>query len=382
MSSINGDPLVAGLVPKVKTCQDVNIPRYTLFTLSGGVCVPTSAAAADSTVLGIFGDDHLAGTSPSAPTFSQLGAHYPMLWDGSASAAAGSRVGNSATVNGSCGPSSGNGFGVLLDAAPAAAGVVKVLFVGAGASGGSFTYTGELDSPVVDGATAVANILNSTNAFNTIGDKLLSLRSAGTEAVFVGQPAGLGIWELRSANTNIGLRDINNNGFIVQSDVVYAYAGGVAKYIFSATAFVPFAAYASDAGSTANPFGNVVTRHIAGASAAIPTIVAGAGAGTTPTVAVAAGSTDLAGTITVTTGTLPTGAAVISTITYNTAYTGAAPPRVILVPANAAAAALAGVTQAFVAQSGGSINASFAITAGPTGLAATTAYSWNYMVIQ
>src|SRR5882762_1373543 len=67
-----------------------------------------------------------------------------------------------------------------------------------------------------------------------------------------------------------------------------------------------------------------------------PTIAAGAGAGTTPTIAIVAGSTGQSGQIQLTSGT-PTVAGVIGTITFNAAISPA-PVAVILMPGNAATA--------------------------------------------
>lgn len=116
--------------------------------------------------------------------------------------------------------------------------------------------------------------------------------------------------------------------------------------------------------------------HVVGFSGA-PTIAAGAGAGTTPTVSMASGSTDLAGAVNITTGTLPTGTnAVVATITFNTAYGTA--PFVVIYPANAITATLSGVSMVFAT----STTTTFVITSGTTALTAATAYKWFYHVIQ
>lgn len=114
--------------------------------------------------------------------------------------------------------------------------------------------------------------------------------------------------------------------------------------------------------------------HIVGSSST-PTASAGAGAGTSPGTITVTGS-DLAGNISFTTGTLPTAAAAVLTLTFNTAY-GAA-PHVVLYPANANTALLSGVTMTYVT----STTTTFVINAGSTGLTASTAYSWEYHAIQ
>ena len=109
-----------------------------------------------------------------------------------------------------------------------------------------------------------------------------------------------------------------------------------------------------------------------------PTVTAGSGAGTSPTVSVDANATDIAGTISVTTGTSPTGSnATVVTLNFFSTYLGM--PHVILTPHNAVTAALNGTTQVF---GGGETTAHFTITSGSAALAASTAYQWDYHVIQ
>lgn len=123
--------------------------------------------------------------------------------------------------------------------------------------------------------------------------------------------------------------------------------------------------------------GNAKINHLIGRTSA-PTIAAGAGAGTGPTVSVSR-ATDLAGVINVTTGTLPTLSATVATITFNTAY-GAA-PKVVLTPANSNAALLTGVNMVFV-DDANTTTSLFVITAGTTALTAATTYKFYYQVIQ
>lgn len=122
--------------------------------------------------------------------------------------------------------------------------------------------------------------------------------------------------------------------------------------------------------------GNVSFRHLIGVSTA-PTVVAGAGAGTTPTVIVS-NATDMAGILDVTTGTTPTGSnAVIATVTFNVAY--AAAPNISITPNNANAAGLAAtLTMVYTT----STTTTFVLTSGTTALTAATQYKWFYHVIQ
>lgn len=125
--------------------------------------------------------------------------------------------------------------------------------------------------------------------------------------------------------------------------------------------------------------GTIGSTHLKGVSAA-PTIAAGAGAGTGPTVAMASNSTDLGGVINVTTGTLPTGVnATIATITFNVAYGTA--PFVQISSNNATTALLSGATMVYV-PSASTTTTTFIIVSGTTALTAATVYSWVYHVLQ
>lgn len=137
---------------------------------------------------------------------------------------------------------------------------------------------------------------------------------------------------------------------------------------------------AADLGKSGNGWRSLYTGHLIGNySVAAPTWAAGTGAGTSPTLFNA--GTDLAGTITVVTGTVPTGTnAIIATATFAVAYTSA-PGAVILFPANAATALLSGLTAVYVDQATISTT-SFVIKSGTTGLVAATTYLWYYIVIQ
>lgn len=118
--------------------------------------------------------------------------------------------------------------------------------------------------------------------------------------------------------------------------------------------------------------------HIIGNSGG-PTIAAGAGAGTAPTISGGGNGligTDISGRVTLTTGTIPTAAATIVTITFNRPYGSA--PYVLLYPANAATALLSGVSMVYVT----STTTTFLIVAGTTALTAATQYSWNYQAAQ
>ncbi len=112
---------------------------------------------------------------------------------------------------------------------------------------------------------------------------------------------------------------------------------------------------------------------------AAPVAVVGVGAGTGSPTATCTG-TDVAGIITVLTGSSPTGSnAVIATVTFNTTFASA--PYVIITPASATAAALAIGAYPVVIMSN-TLAASFVLSSGATALTATTTYVWYYHIIQ
>lgn len=120
-------------------------------------------------------------------------------------------------------------------------------------------------------------------------------------------------------------------------------------------------------------------NHLAGTTAA-PTIVAGTGAGTSPTVSVGSGSTDLSGYVNITTGTTCATDATVATITFNAAY-ATAPRCIILTPANKITQNLIKGKECFVDQSG-ITTTTFTITSNTTALTDATAYKFYYTVIQ
>lgn len=105
-----------------------------------------------------------------------------------------------------------------------------------------------------------------------------------------------------------------------------------------------------------------------------PTIVAGTGAGTSPTVSVTTNGKQLQ--VTVTTGTLPTGTnATIATVTLPNAlsYT----PLPVFSSASAATALLNGASMIYMTSTG---TANVTITSGTTALTAATTYVWNIVL--
>ncbi len=108
---------------------------------------------------------------------------------------------------------------------------------------------------------------------------------------------------------------------------------------------------------------------------AAPTFTPGSGAGTTPTISLL-NATDVAGTVSVTMGAAPGGAANVCTINFNKSYT--TPPIVVLTPANAISAQTTSARQTYTTSATGG----FTITFGGSAALAGNVYIWNYIVIE
>jgi hypothetical protein len=87
---------------------------------------------------------------------------------------------------------------------------------------------------------------------------------------------------------------------------------------------------------------------------------------------------DQGGVLSVTTGSSPAANAVVATITFAVAPISSGSFQVFISPGNAAAAALYGPTQVYVATT----SSGFTLNSGPTALPASTPLVWNYQVIQ
>ena len=129
-----------------------------------------------------------------------------------------------------------------------------------------------------------------------------------------------------------------------------------------------------------NTSGAIVTtsdinaKHLKGNSGAL-SIAASTGAGTSPSGLTVTG-TDMSGIVSLTTGSSPSVNSVLATITYNTAYTTA--PIVVITPANAATASLTAGQAVWIDIS----TTGFTINTNATAVVSSTAYKWNYVVIQ
>lgn len=210
-----------------------------------------------------------------------------------------------------------------------------------------FTLTNLYGFSAQDGTKGVGSTITNSHGFNT--------------------------FDLVNGTNNYGYRGQVTSG----TNKYNLYMDGTAQnYLFGKTGI----GAVSDGASALNVTGTVTVTgtekqtHIQGTSSA-PTIAAGAGAGTAPTVSVT--GNDTAMQVTVTTGTLPTGTnAVVATVTYNSTY--ASTPHPIFSVANSNSALL---SAASMVNMDGASTTTFTITAGTTALTAATTYVWNIYTI-
>lgn len=135
------------------------------------------------------------------------------------------------------------------------------------------------------------------------------------------------------------------------------------------------AGYKLDVTGTGRYTSDVTMRHLIGGSST-PTIAAGVGAGTSPTVSLS--GTDMGGAITITTGTSPTAASIIATITFNATYS--ATPKTIIIKAANLNSYNNGVDLVYIDLDSSDITASIFRLRGT--LAASTTYKFFYQIIQ
>ena len=240
--------------------------------------------------------------------------------------------------------------------------------------------------------------VNTSGSYNNaIGTSALNSNTTGSNNIANGYTAlssntsgnyntGIGRNALNANTTGLGNIGIGYNAMSSNTTGNYNIAIGYGANITDGlTNAIAIGQSASNTTSNSIQLGNtnvtlvntsatVSAKHLKGNSGAL-SIAASTGAGTTPT-GVAVTGTDMSGFITLTTGTAPTINAVLATITYNTAYATA--PIVVITPANAATASLIAAQAVWI--NIGTSN--FTINTNATALTASTAYKWNYVVIQ
>ena len=114
---------------------------------------------------------------------------------------------------------------------------------------------------------------------------------------------GSNFWNGASATANVEQSIKFGNGSNPLQEYAFVFGGtpstGTKEYLFDQQVNLP---------------------HLVGSTGA-PTVAAGTGAGTSPSLGVVSGSTDLSGYVTLTTGTTPIAPAAVLTLTFNVAYT-------------------------------------------------------------
>lgn len=233
-------------------------------------------------------------------------------------------------------------------------------------------------------ANTVPLIFDTVNAFSA-GSGMVWFYNAGVQELAVTNGGNLlsvgGVYDTLNA-TQLHLGDIN------ASSVNIGRSTGGAVNI-SAPTLVPNGTVSN--GTAAASWSGTFTKHLAGAGTA-PTIAVGSVTqlGTGPAAAVTVGS-DVAGTVTITTGTTPAAfvantAVIVGTVSFNVTYS-TTPKMVGLDPANAAASAAAsGATGVvFFVDQASTTTGQFVIKAIDSGigtLPASTALQFVYMVVQ
>lgn len=197
-------------------------------------------------------------------------------------------------------------------------------------------------------APATSATLTIANGKTLTANNTLTL--AGTDATTMTFPAtSATIARTDAANTFTGIQSFSSNPVFNTTSVV--------GQIWTAT---------NTSGS-----GNWATTNYANLIVGTPTIVAGTGAGTSPTVSVTSNGRGLQ--VTVTTGTLPTGTnATVATVTLANALTYTPIP--VFSSGSASTSLLNGASMIYMTSSGTS---NVTITSGTTALTAATTYVWN-----
>ena len=234
----------------------------------------------------------------------------------------------------------------------------------------------------------VSSLTSNTTGYYNTGMGFQSLMNSTTGSYNV----GVGMYALRTLGTGTGNVGIGYHTMSSNSSGSYNVAiGYTANIADGVTNAVAIGNGASNSTSNSIVLGNTnVTRvstsgaivttndinakHIKGNSGAL-SIAASTGAGTSPS-AVSVTGTDISGVVALTTGTSPSINAVLATITYNTAFSTA--PVVVITPANAATASLATTQAVWV----NITTTGFTINTNATAVVSSTAYKWNYVVIQ
>ena len=250
-----------------------------------------------------------------------------------------------------------------------------------------------LTSGIADSGTNYGVRTNTTNAMTTTRG-YLSIANGGTEQWKVHPFSGNGPTIQAMTGTDAyllgpgglllsGSSALANYLYINPSQLTIGLAGAGVIWNLNISGLIPGAGATTgtlDIGTPGKVFSTVYTRHLASEQAAVPTCVAGTGAGTSgsPTCTTLTRSTDLSGTLSVVTATTPAGAgATVATVTFNLAYNFT--PVCVLTPADSDSAGLTpGTVDIFVDPTAGSTTTFVVKSSGATGLTGSTTYLWAY----
>ena len=225
--------------------------------------------------------------------------------------------------------------------------------------------------PVANGGTGVTTSTGSGSVVLSTSPSISSASFSGTTSVtYINASQGItisGAATLGASTKGILSFETPNYRFYIGDGTGYSYR--LSKRVSSTTTDL----FTFNDTGAASFSGALSVPHIVGNSTA-PSITAGASAGTSPTVSVT--GTDLAFSITITTGTSPTASGVIATVTFNTAY-GSAPKKHVT-PTNVAAASLSGASMVYPT----STTTTFVLNANTTALAASTTYTFDVICVQ
>jgi hypothetical protein len=235
---------------------------------------------------------------------------------------------------------------------------------------------------------------NAASSFTTTAGAL-TLTSNATAIWGIGTPssgaggdltlrAGHGGTDDNNDGGNLYLQGGRQNGTGLPGGViVQPQTDGVNTFVIQNSGAVPLFAADTSAltitvSGTASNFGTLVldNAHFKSTQTTAPTIATPTNCGTTPTAAVTSGSTDTAGSFTITTGTGGTSSTCATVITFDKPYSAA--PKSILIAGKTDAASAA--RQIYVSASNAN---SFTVTFGASAAGAdNTDYHFNYWVVE
>jgi hypothetical protein len=272
---------------------------------------------------------------------------------------------------------SGTATATQLPAATTSAQGAVVLPTGASSNMLGTMASQAASAVAVTGGTVNGTTIGATTAAaGTFSYVTVKGSTAGSEVMDVENTNAAGVSAfsfLNNSGTSMG-----GFGYANTSFTAYPFLDGN-TYMFGSGAGVCLATYLSSgkcglsfaSGSNNAVFAGTVTAAQVIGGGSTPAIAAGAAAGTSPTVSVS--GTNMAGVITLTTGTATTASATLATVTFNGTL-GTAPQGCQLEPrnANAAAAAVSTYTTA-------PSTTAWSVAVDATALAASTAYSWAYL---